>query len=81
MTPSNGYPHNDWDGYVKLRDTLRYIRQKQGLSQQNLASLLGCSKSTIAHVELSLKRPSIGFVHKWAAACGCEAVLDIKRKI
>ena len=68
----------DWErpapGYV-----LRGAREEAGLTQGELARLLGVSQQAIAQAERATANPSMDFIGRWAAACGARVVFDIAR--
>ena len=46
----------------QFRDRLKEARKKAGLSQRDLAKMIGCDQSLIAHFEKGRKRPSQGSI-------------------
>ncbi len=50
-----GVDINEIDQKLKLRDIIVKIRTKKGLSQEELASLVGVSRSRIAQIEAGVK--------------------------
>jgi DNA-binding XRE family transcriptional regulator len=69
----------DWErpapGYV-----LRGAREEAGLTQGELARLLGVSQQAIAQAERPIANPSIDFIRRWAIACGARVLLEITRE-
>jgi transcriptional regulator with XRE-family HTH domain len=51
---------------------LQEIRERQFLTQQELADLAGVAKVTIARIETGVTRPSFATIRKLAAALGVE---------
>lgn len=49
---------------------LREIRQKRGLSQEAMASLLGTSKQVVSRYELGQRTPKISTLKEWAKKLG-----------
>ena len=66
----------DWErpapGYV-----LRGAREESGLTQGELARVLGVSQQAIAQAERPTANPSIDFIRRWASACGGQMILEI----
>ena len=50
-----GVDINEIDQKLKLRDLIINIRAKKGLSQEELAELVGVSRSRIAQIEAGIK--------------------------
>lgn len=55
----------------ELRNNLKQIRTRQGMSQQDLAALAGVTRQTISGVESDLYAPSAMVALKIARALGC----------
>lgn len=55
----------------RLRNNLKEIRNRQGMSQQDLAALTGVTRQTISGVESDLYAPSAAVAMKIARALGC----------
>jgi len=55
----------DIPGYL-----LRMVREKAGLTQQQLAVELETTQQAVAQAERWTSNPSIYFMRQWAAACG-----------
>ena len=51
---------------------LREARESAGITQQRLASRLGCSQQAIARAERFDSNPPLEFVNAWKAALGFE---------
>ena len=49
---------------------LRKARIDAGLTQNELASLLGISQQAVSQAEKWQSNPTIGFLHRWVEACG-----------
>ena len=56
-----GVDINEIDQKLKLRDMIVKIRTKRGLSQEDLASLVGVSRSRIGQIEAGIKLHSTAF--------------------
>ncbi|HYB53888.1 MAG TPA: helix-turn-helix transcriptional regulator [Thermoanaerobaculia bacterium] len=59
-------------------DLLRRARIRGRLTQHELADRLGCSQQAIAQAERSGSNPTVGFMRRWAAACGARLVVRIR---
>ncbi|HWI62039.1 MAG TPA: substrate-binding domain-containing protein [Symbiobacteriaceae bacterium] len=55
----------------RLRNNLKQIRTRQGMSQQDLAALAGVTRQTISGVESDLYAPSAAVALRVARALGC----------
>lgn len=55
----------------RLRNTLRQVRTRQGMSQQELAALAGVTRQTISGIESDLYAPSAAVAMRVARALGC----------
>jgi ribosome-binding protein aMBF1 (putative translation factor) len=66
--------------YLAL-DTLLSARKKAGLTQEELAILMGTTKSAVSRLESSLRNdkhsPSFSTLKKYARACGKKLVLQL----
>ncbi len=51
---------------------LKDLRERQALSQQDLAGMCGVAKSTIVRIENSQHRPNWVTIRKLAGALGCD---------
>jgi DNA-binding XRE family transcriptional regulator len=49
---------------------LRDAREAAGLTQRELAGLLGSTQQAVAQAERWTANPTVGFVQRWAKACG-----------
>jgi DNA-binding XRE family transcriptional regulator len=56
---------------------MRLARERTGLTQADLARLLGCSQQAIAQAERWESNPTVEFIRKWAAACGSKARIEL----
>ena len=65
--------------YKALRTELRAIREKAGLSQRDLAAVLGVAHSWVAKVEAGERRIDVIELGLFAAACGEDAARLISR--
>ena len=59
---------------------LRRAREETSLSQQELASRLGCSEQAVSQAERWHSNPTVGFMESWARETGCELVLGLTRR-
>lgn len=53
-----------------MGDRLRKAREDAGLSQSQLASVIGISRNTVGNAELGERQPLLVTVKAWAAATG-----------
>jgi len=49
---------------------LRLAREEAGLTQSELARLLGCTQQAVAQAERWQSNPTVEFLGRWAAKCG-----------
>ncbi len=61
-------------GYV-----MRLAREKEGLTQVELARRLGCSQQAVAQAERWESNATVDFLLRWAAACGSRVEIRLKR--
>ncbi len=71
----------DWEHLPKWEENrpgylLRYFREREGLTQADLASRLGCSQQAVAQAERWEANPSVRLMTDWARALGHR--LDIR---
>ena len=70
----------DWErpapGYL-----LREARERSGLTQQALAERLGCAQQAIAQAERWDSNPTVGFVRRWAEACGARMRIELDQPV
>jgi transcriptional regulator with XRE-family HTH domain len=57
---------------------LRRLREEAGLSQPQLADMLGVGKSQVSKVERNRGLPSIEVMMAWVTACGHSLHMDIR---
>lgn len=62
---------------VRLAFEIRALRERKGLSQRELAELVGTTQSAIARLEAGNVSPSLRTLDKIAAALGAEVSLSI----
>jgi putative transcriptional regulator len=55
---------------MKLTNHLKLLRQQKELSQEQLATIVGCSRQTIISIETGCKNPSVELGLKIAHALG-----------
>jgi transcriptional regulator with XRE-family HTH domain len=53
---------------TNLADNVRYVRDKRGMTQQQLAKLCGLPRSTVANLETGAANPTLSVLAKLAAA-------------
>ena len=58
---------------------LREARETAGLTQQSLATRLGCTQQAIARAERFDSNPTLEFVRSWADALKLHLVLKLTR--
>ena len=56
---------------------LRASRETAGLTQAELGTRLGASQQAVAQAERWTANPTIGFMRRWAAACGVAITLQV----
>lgn len=56
---------------------LRLARERAGLTQGHLASLLGISQQAVAQAERRDANPTIAVIERWMGACGARLIIDI----
>lgn len=56
---------------MKIGEMILRKRQESGMTQEQLASQVPCSRTTIAQYELGLKTPSVSIVARLADVFGC----------
>lgn len=63
-----------------LIDQMLKARTKAGLTQDNVADIMGTTKSAISRLEAGRRHaPSIATLQKYAAAVGCELQIKLVR--
>ncbi len=60
-------------------NNIRACRERDGLTQEELAKRMGCTQSYISQIEQPDARPTLGTLQKLAEAIGCPAG-DLVRK-
>lgn len=63
---------------LKVGKSIREIREKQGLSQEQLAEKMNISRSTISKIESGKFNCSIDYLSKFAIALGFEVIINKK---
>ena len=61
-----------------LINTLITMRKEAGLTQEQVASLMGTQKSNISRLEHGETNPQLSTLQKYAKACGCELTVGFK---
>lgn len=59
---------------------LRLVREESGQTQQMLARRVGCSQQAVAQAERWQSNPTVDFMRRWAASCGANLKVDLKRR-
>jgi transcriptional regulator with XRE-family HTH domain len=49
---------------------LRTVRESAGLTQAELAKYMGITQQAVARAERWSSNPTVGFIRRWARACG-----------
>ena len=62
----------------KLIDTLRSMRKKSGLTQEEIARRMGTQKGNISRLEKGSSNPSWNTIQNYAHACGFEVFMKVK---
>jgi transcriptional regulator with XRE-family HTH domain len=60
----------------KLTDTLRALRESQGMTLRELAPKVGVSHQTLGHYETGTVDPPASRLEAWAAALGASVVVE-----
>lgn len=55
-----------------LINALLSMRENAGLTQKQVASLMGMQESNVSRLEAGTGNPTIATVQKYAKACGCK---------
>ena len=64
--------------FAAVADKVAERRQERGLSQRELAELVGTTQSAIARLERGGRPPRIDTLLRIADALGCDLVVDLK---
>ena len=62
----------DVSGYL-----LRVARESAGLTQAQLAEVLGITQQAVARAERWSSNPTVGLIRRWARACGKRLELQL----
>ena len=62
-------------------DQIKLERKRQGITQTELANLLGCPQPSIARIETRKISPTLGMIQKICDVLGMDVVLEIKDRI
>ncbi len=54
------------------KDKLRELREKKGLTVEQLAEFAGCNASFITHLEMGRREPTARILHNLALALECK---------
>jgi len=60
-----------------LKTKIRYLRQEEGISQQDLANKVDVTRQTINALENSRYNPSLILAYKITKALNCEYIEDV----
>jgi DNA-binding XRE family transcriptional regulator len=55
-------------------------RGRAGLTQADVAALMGTTQSTVARIESGKRQPSLNTVQRYAHAVGCKAVVRLESR-
>ena len=66
--------------FAAIADKVAERRQEKGLSQRELAELVGTTQSAIARLERGGRPPRIDTLLRIADALDCDLVVDLKRR-
>ena len=66
--------------FAAIADKVAAERQARGLSQRELAELVGTTQSAIARLERGGRPPRIDTLLRIADALDCDLVVDLKRR-
>lgn len=81
--PKFAEAYDSLDEEFMLFDAMLEARKKAGLTQEEVAKLMGTKKSAIARLEASggahKHSPSLNTLKKYAAAVGCHLEIKFKR--
>lgn len=56
---------------------LRTIRERKGMSQEQIANAIGCTFMNVSHKELGRRKISLIELEKWANALGYEVAISL----
>lgn len=76
-TPAQRAGYEKADRAIRIAREIRALREKQGLSQRELAERVGTTQSAIARLEGGGISPSLTTLEKIAQALGAELQLSI----
>ena len=63
---------NEVDFYIKLGKRIKFLREKEGLTQEKLAELAGISLDYLGKIEVNINKPGIKAILKLANALKTE---------
>jgi predicted transcriptional regulator len=75
QSPERHHGYNRAGQAIRLATELRALREKRGLSQRQLAELVGTTQSAIARLEGGRISPSLPTLDRIAAALGAEVTI------
>lgn len=53
---------------MERHERIKDLRERKGLTQEEVAELVGCSKGYVSQIENKVRKPSIEFVEKFSEA-------------
>lgn len=59
-------------GFMEIWENIKRIRKEKGITQQNLADLIGKGKSTVQKYELGITCPPLDVIRKICVALDCD---------
>jgi DNA-binding XRE family transcriptional regulator len=59
---------------------MRLAREESGLTQKNLARVLGTTQQAVAQAERWQSNPTVSFMRNWMKACGKNLELGFEKK-
>ncbi len=71
--------YDELESEFALIDVLLTMRQKSGLTQQEIAERMGTQKGNISRLEKGSGNPSWKTLEKYAHACGFDIMMRFKR--
>jgi len=70
--------YDELDVLYKIKEQLIEIRNEKGLSQKELAEIIGTKQSAISRLESDICNPTVDFLRKIAKACDKELEINFK---
>ena len=66
-----------YDSQIDAIRRLRWIREKNGLSQREVARRMGSAASVVCYIENGKIDPRISTLRRYALACGAELIFTV----